>query len=131
MLTTVIVVVATHDLSLGVLAGVLLSGVFFAGKVRRMFAVEREVSPDGRTATYRVTGQIFFASVDRFTRAFQNEGQTDNVLIDGSAAHFWEFSGVCALDKIVAKQRREGRSVAVVGYNVARADINDRTEDET
>src|SRR3546814_10915382 len=77
MLTTVIVVVATHDLSLGVLAGVLLSGVFFAGKVRRMFAVEREVSPDGRTATYRVTGQIFFASVDRFTRAFQTEGQTD------------------------------------------------------
>jgi sulfate permease, SulP family len=126
MLTTVIVVVATHDLSLGVLAGVLLSGVFFAGKVRRMFAVEREVSPDGRTATYRVTGQIFFASVDRFTRAFQTEGQTDNVLIDVSAAHFWDISGVGARDKIVAKLRREGRSVEVVGYNRASADIIDK-----
>ena len=41
MLATVAVVVATHDLALGVVAGVLLSGIFFAGKVRRMFAVER------------------------------------------------------------------------------------------
>ncbi len=126
MLTTVIVVVATHDLSLGVLAGVLLSGVFFAGKVRRMFAVERELSADGTTATYRVTGQIFFASVDRFTRAFQTESEVGHVLIDVSAAHFWDISGVGALDKIVAKLRREGRSVDVVGYNRASADIVDK-----
>ncbi len=126
MLTTVIVVVATHDLSLGVLAGVLLSGVFFAGKVRRMFAVERDLSTDGATETYRVSGQIFFASVDRFTRAFQAESQVGNVLIDVSAAHFWDISGVGALDKIVAKLRREGRSVEVVGYNRASADIIDK-----
>ena len=126
MLTTVIVVVATHDLSLGVLAGVLLSGVFFAGKVRRMFAVDREVSVDGITATYRVTGQIFFASVDRFTRAFQSEDEATDVLIDVSAAHFWDISGVGALDKIIARLRREGRNVEVVGYNRASADIIDR-----
>ncbi|MBB6424891.1 SulP family inorganic anion transporter [Sphingopyxis sp. JAI128] len=126
MLTTVVVVVATHDLSLGVLAGVLLSGVFFAGKVQRMFSVERDISPDGMTATYRVSGQIFFASVDRFTRAFQIEDRADAVLIDVSAAHFWDISGVGALDKIVAKLRREGRSVEVVGYNRASADIIDK-----
>jgi len=126
MLTTVIVVVATHDLSLGVLAGVLLSGVFFAGKVRRMFAVEHDVSRDGITSTYRVTGQIFFASVDRFTRAFQADHQAGHVLIDVSAAHFWDISGVGALDKIVARLRREGRSVEVVGYNRASADIIDK-----
>ena len=125
MLTTVIVVVATHDLSLGVLAGVLLSGVFFAGKVRRMFAVERIIAPGGK-ATYRVTGQIFFASVDRFTRAFQAEDEAINVLIDVSAAHFWDISAVGALDKIIARLRREGRSVEVVGYNRASADIVDR-----
>ncbi|WP_422062479.1 SulP family inorganic anion transporter [Sphingopyxis sp.] len=126
MLTTVVVVVATRDLSLGVLAGVLLSGVFFAGKVRRMFAVEREVSPDGLTETYRVTGQIFFASVDRFTRAFRTEDPTGDVLIDVSAAHFWDISGVGALDKIVARLRRERRTVEVVGYNRASADIIDK-----
>ncbi len=52
MLTTVAVVVGTHDLSLGVLACVLLSGIFFAGKVQRMFGVERTLSGDGQTAHY-------------------------------------------------------------------------------
>jgi sulfate permease, SulP family len=69
MVTTVVVVVATHDLSLGVGAGVLLSGIFFAQKVQRLFRVERKVSGDGRTATYRISGEIFFASVHRFHRA--------------------------------------------------------------
>ncbi len=126
MLTTVIVVVATRDLSLGVLAGVLLSGIFFAGKVQRMFAVEREESLDGTHATYRVNGEIFFASVDRFTRAFHSEDSARHVLIDVTAAHFWDISGVGALDKVVARLRRDGREVEVVGYNSASADIVDR-----
>lgn len=125
MLTTVVVVVATHDLSLGVLAGVMLSGIFFAGKVRRMFAVERTVSPDGASATYQVTGQIFFASVDRFTQAFLPEGSAA-VTIDVAAAHFWDISAVGALDKIIARLRRDGADVEVIGYNRASADIIDR-----
>jgi len=126
MLTTVVVVVATHDLSLGVLAGVMLSGIFFAGKVQRMFSVVRDVAEDGTQATYRITGEIFFASVDRFTRAFQAEHRAERVLIDVTAAHFWDISGVGALDKIVARLRRDGREVEVVGYNKASADIVDR-----
>jgi SulP family sulfate permease len=126
MLTTVVVVVATRDLSLGVLAGVLLSGIFFAGKVQRMFAVAREESVDGAAATYRVTGEIFFASVDRFTRAFHGEDAARRIVIDVSNAHFWDISGVGALDKIVARLRRDGRTVEVVGYNRASADLIDR-----
>lgn len=126
MLTTVVVVVVTHDLSLGVLAGVLLSGIFFASKVQRMFSVERTVSTDGDQATYRVTGEIFFASVDRFTRAFLAENSARRVRIDVTGAHFWDISGVGALDKIVVRLRRDGRDVEVVGYNRASADIIDR-----
>lgn len=126
MLTTVVVVVVTHDLSLGVLAGVLLSGIFFAGKVQRMFSVDRALSDDGAQATYRVAGEIFFASVDRFTRAFQAEDSARQVRIDVTRAHFWDISGVAALDKIVARLRRDGRDVEVVGYNRASADIIDR-----
>jgi len=126
MLTTVVVVVATHDLSMGVLAGVLLSGIFFAGKVQRMFAVERLLSPDGGQVTYRVTGQIFFASVDRFVRAFGDDSAARSVLIDLTAAHFWDISAVAALDKIVARLRREGRTVEMIGTNRASADLVDR-----
>jgi SulP family sulfate permease len=111
---------------MGVLAGVLLSGIFFAGKVQRMFAVDRDFSPDGTTATYRVTGQIFFASVERFVRAFHEVETARNILIDMTGAHFWDISAVGALDKIVARLRREGRSVEMIGYNRASADIIDK-----
>ncbi len=122
MLVTVAVVVATRDLAQGVLAGVLLSGIFFAGKVRRMFAVERT---EGPRIVYRVSGEIFFASVDRFTRAFGPEGGKP-VTIDVAAAHFWDISGVGALDKIIARLRRDGSDVEVIGYNRASADLVDR-----
>src|SRR3546814_399914 len=124
MIATVVVVVATHDLSLGVLTGVLLSGVFFAGKVRRMFAVERSLDAEG-AVLYRVSGEIFFASVDRFTGAFDAEAGRP-VTIDVSAAHFWDISGVGALDKIIARLRRDGSAVNVIGYNQASADLIDR-----
>jgi sulfate permease, SulP family len=126
MVTTVVVVVATHDLSLGVLAGVLLSGIFFAAKVQRMFSVERDQTADGAEATYHVAGEIFFASVERFTRAFQAEDTAQRIVIDVTGAHFWDISGVGALDKIVARLRRDGREVEVVGYNRLSADIVDR-----
>ena len=128
MLVTVVVVVATHNLAMGVLAGVLLSGIFFTGKVRRMFGVHR--IRDEETATYFVTGQIFFASVDRFSSAFGRESErpdpADHVIIDVTKAHFWDISGVEVLDKVVERMRLNGRSVQVVGLNEASADLVDK-----
>lgn len=119
MVTTVVVVVWTHDLAQGVLAGVLLSGVFFAGKVKRMFAVTSKLSPDGLTRSYFYTGQVFFASTERFAEAIDFKETLDHVVLDVSAAHFWDISAVGALDKVVIKLRREGTSVQVVGLNEA------------
>ncbi|AKH43985.1 SulP family sulfate permease [Altererythrobacter atlanticus] len=128
MLATVIVVVATHNLALGVLVGVLLSGIFFAAKVRRMFEVVRRREAD--KAIYTVTGQIFFASVDRFQKALGPESQqpdpADHVVIDVTGAHFWDISAIGSLDKVVERMRRNGRSVQVVGLNQASADLVDK-----
>ncbi len=128
MVSTVVVVVATHNLALGVLAGVLLSGIFFTGKVRSMFSVSRV--RDENVATYTITGQIFFASVDRFSKAFGRESErpdpADHVVIDVTRAHFWDISGVGVLDKVVERMRMNGRSVQVVGLNEASADLVDK-----
>src|SRR3546814_10978704 len=114
MVATVVVVVATHDLSLGVLTGVLLSGIFFAGKVRRMFAVERSMVEDGGAVLYRVSGEIFFASVDRFTSAFDAEAGRP-VLLHVSAAHFWVISCLGHVDKIIAALRRAAAYAEGIG----------------
>ncbi|TWJ06855.1 SulP family inorganic anion transporter [Altererythrobacter ishigakiensis] len=128
MLSTVVTVVATHNLALGVLVGVLLSGIFFTQKVMGMFTVSRHV--EGDTAIYTATGQIFFASVDRFTAALGPESIQPNpaphVVIDVSSAHFWDISAIDALDNVVERMRRNGRSVEVTGLNTASSDLVDK-----
>ncbi len=126
MLATVIVVVATRDLAIGVLVGVLLSGVFFAGKVSRLSQVTSDLSPDGRTRTYRVTGQVFFASAGTFADAIDVQEPVERLVIDVHAAHVWDISAVAALDRVVLKAQARGCSVAVIGLNEASATLVER-----
>ncbi len=126
MVATVVAVVWTHDLAKGVLVGVLLSGVFFASKVRSLFAVSSKLDAAGRTRTYVLTGEVFFASVERFVASFDYKEVVDRAVIDVSGAHFWDISAVAALDKAVLKFRREGTEVEVIGLNAASATMIDR-----
>ena len=126
MITTVVIVVWTRDLAQGVLAGVILSGLFFASKVKRLFTVSSDLSADGKARTYRVAGQLFFASADSFTSSFDYKEPLDRVIIDVSAAHFWDISAVGTLDKAVLKFRRAGTVVEVVGLNEASASMVER-----
>jgi SulP family sulfate permease len=126
MLATVVVTVATHDLAQGVLTGVLLSGFFFAHKVGRILRVESAACDEGRARRYTVFGQVFFASADSFSQAFDYQEVVDKVYIDVSRAHFWDITAVSSLDKIVIKFRREGTDVEVIGLNEASATMVDR-----
>ena len=126
MLATVACVVLTHNLAIGVLVGVLLSGIFFSWKIAQIFRVTSTLSPDGRSRTYVVEGQVFFASAEAFTAAFDFREALETVKIDVSRAHIWDISSVAALDMIVLKFRREGAEVEIVGLNKASETIVDR-----
>jgi sulfate permease, SulP family len=126
MIATVVVTVTTHDLAKGVFVGVLLSGLFFAHKVGRVFRVDRHSSDDGRVRTYALVGQLFFASSEAFVAAFDFKEVVERVQIDVSRAHFWDITAVSALDKVVLKFQREGTEVEVIGLNAASATLVDR-----
>lgn len=123
---TVAVVVATHDLAQGVLVGVLLSGFFFAHKVGQVLHVSASSRDEGRTRAYEVTGQVFFASAERFIAAFDFREVIERVQIDVSRAHLWDLTAISALDKVVIKFRREGVAVEIIGLNKASATMVDR-----
>ena len=125
MLATVITVVGTHNLALGVGVGVLLSGIFFAWKVSQIFRVTSALTPDGRERDYLVEGQLFFASAADFIAAMDFEEKLERVRIDVSRAHIWDLTGVNAVDTAVLKFRRQGAEVEVVGLNDASATIMD------
>jgi SulP family sulfate permease len=126
MVATVVTVVYTHNLAIGVLVGVLLSGIFFAWKISQIFRVSSVLSEDGRQRTYTVEGQIFFASVEDFSNAFDFKEALELVTIDVSNAHIWDISSVGALDMIILKFRREGAEVKLIGMNQASETIVDK-----
>ncbi|MET0970924.1 MAG: SulP family inorganic anion transporter [Tardiphaga sp.] len=119
MVATVIVTVATHDLSMGVVVGVLLSGVFFAFKVTRLMDVQVRHDAPKDTRIYTVSGQIFFASADIFADRFDLRDTVRAVRIDLTAAHLWDITAIAALDEVVGKMRRHGIVTEVVGLNEA------------
>ena len=122
MIATVVMVVATHDLSLGVLTGVLLSGIFFAWKVRQLVTIQDFV--EVTTHRYVFAGEVFFGSVDMLYEAIEfNEEGIDSVIIDVHDAHFWDISATGILDKIVDRLKNEGKKVEVIGLNLASATL--------
>lgn len=124
MLATVVVVVATHNLAFGVLTGVLIASLNFATKVAHFMTVRSSL--EGDTRTYTVTGQVFFASADLFTRHFDFQETQERVVIDVTFAHFWDITSINALDRIVIKFRREGARVEIRGMNDATRTLIDR-----
>ena len=116
MAVTIVVVVATGNLALGVLVGVILAMVLFARRVAHVIRVERTVDDDG-SVRYEVHGPLFFGSsndiVDRFAYALDPA----DVTVDFTQAQIWDASSVAALDSIATKYASHGVTVAFVGLD--------------
>lgn len=116
MLATVIVVVLTDNLAIGVILGIILSTIFFAAKISKV-GVTKQVS--GNRITYKVKGQLFFVSVEGFIEAFEFNINEKDVIIDFSDAHIWDDSAVGAVDKAVIRFRANSNHVTVKGFNAS------------
>lgn len=127
MIATVVVVVVTHDLAKGVLVGVIFSGLFFAHKVTRFFSITSQRDDATSVRTFRVSGQIFFATAEAFHAAFDfREDDLRGVVLDLHDSHFWDISSIGALDRVVLKFRHHDVPVEIVGMNEATATMVDR-----
>ncbi|MCU1531022.1 MAG: sodium-independent anion transporter [Arthrobacter sp.] len=128
MVATVIVVVATHNLAIGVGVGVLVAMVLFARRVAHFVTVERTLTEvDGvRFATYRVDGELFFASSNELYTQFEYALDPERVVIDMHASHLWDASTIAALDAITEKYRQHGKDVKIIGLNEASTTMRER-----
>jgi len=123
MLVTVVIVVATHDLSIGVIAGVILSAIFFVAKISKIKLTKQETM---QNITFFVEGQLFFASVEGFLDGFDVSVQHKNIIINFSNAHIWDDSAVGAIDKVVIKYRENNNNVSIKNLNAASKKILDK-----
>ncbi len=123
MVVTVIAVVLTHNLSIGVLAGVILSAIFFVAKISK---VHVEESLQAETMTYYVSGQVFFASIESLMTQIDPQADAKEIHIDFTKAHVWDDSAVAAIDKLVTKFEENDKSVQIIGLNEASSDLVNR-----
>ena len=124
MIATVIVVVATHNLALGVLTGVLLSALFLANKLENDIRVESYFENSARV--YDLKGQIFFSSSEKFMSSFNFQEPVPQVIIDLTHSHIWDVTSVAMLDSVVSKFQRNGVNVTVRGLNEASSIMIDK-----
>ncbi|MGW0608407.1 SulP family inorganic anion transporter [Streptomyces sp. NPDC002644] len=126
MVITVVCVVVTHNLAVGVVVGSITAMVVFARRVAHLVDVTAAVRPEEGRVVYRVAGELFFASSNELVTQFDYQGDPDDVVIDLSAAHIWDASSVAALDAVETKYARRGKRVTVVGLNEPSARIHER-----
>ena len=126
MVATVIVVVWTHNLAFGVFTGILIGSLFMAQRLSQFLLVESDYDEASDTRTYQIVGQVFFNSSDKFIGFFDFKEAVDKIVIDVHRAHFWDITGVAALDKVVIKLRREGADVSIIGLNEASETLLDK-----
>lgn len=126
MVVTVGATVFTHNLAIGVGAGVLTAMVLFARRVAHLVEVDGVLDPDGTTKIYAVTGELFFASESELVDSFDYAGDPPNVVIDLSRAHVWDASAVAALDAIAEHYRRHGTELEITGLNRHSERLRDR-----
>jgi sulfate permease, SulP family len=130
MVITVVVVVATGNLSIGVVVGSLVAMVVFARRVAHLVEVTAVTDPDGGQVVYAVTGQLFFASANDLVAQFDYAGDPERVVIDLTGTHVWDASSVAALDAIQTKYAQRGKTVEIVGLNDRSARLHGRLSGE-
>jgi SulP family sulfate permease len=114
MVVTVSIVLMTHNLAIGVVAGVILSALFFATKISN---VEVDKTESGNEVNYRIDGQVFFASVDTMMNQIDLDDEDRTIELDFTNAHIWDDSGVDAIDTMITKMRRKNNQVYIRNLN--------------
>jgi len=114
MITTVVIVVYTHDLAKGVLAGVVMSAIIFGWKMSRLKA---STSIESETKKYRISGQLFFGTMSHFIELFDFNNDPDHIVIDFQASHVWDHSAVTAIAKVIFRYKQTNKKVTIIGLN--------------
>ncbi|MHC8967634.1 SulP family inorganic anion transporter [Priestia aryabhattai] len=114
MVVTVVIVLFTHNLALGVMVGIVLSTIVFGWKMAK---IKTTSQTEGNMKQYRVSGQLFFATISFFMDEFQYETDPDTIIIDFSSSHIWDQSAVIGISKIIDKYERLNKKVIVKGLN--------------
>ncbi|GAF17012.1 LOW QUALITY PROTEIN: sulfate permease [Bacillus sp. JCM 19046] len=119
LVSTIAIVLVTHNLAYGVLAGVLLSMVFSRRKFQRW--TYRHIIK--RQPFVIIKKAIVFASVTNFLASIDTDERINQVEIDLTDSQLWDDSAVGALERIESKFATNRVKVTLRGLNEESAQL--------
>ncbi|WP_132746267.1 SulP family inorganic anion transporter [Scopulibacillus darangshiensis] len=114
MILTVVVVVYTKNLAIGVVLGVALSAIVFGWKMAHIKTTSRI---EGNKKIYVISGQMFFGTTSHFISEFDYEKDPEKIEIDFTHSHIWDHSSVTAIAKVIQKYESYNKKVSLIGIN--------------
>lgn len=114
MILTVIIVLMTHNLAIGVIVGVVFSALFFATKISKVEVIHEELD---KKHHFSFKGQIFFVSIDSMMEQIDINIEDSIIKLNFDHAHLWDDSAVDAIDTIVRKFEEKNNIVYVEKLN--------------
>ncbi|MGP6174165.1 SulP family inorganic anion transporter [Corynebacterium sp. A21] len=120
MLVTVLTTLATSNLAIGVVLGVVTAMIMFARRVAHVVSIEKldsEQDDAAQIRTYKVRGQLFWASSNDLVYQFDYHDEAEHIVIDLSAAEIWDASTVATLDAVIQKFAERGKTVEIIGLD--------------
>ena len=117
ILVTVLLVVVTDNLAIGVIVGVVLEFILFTIKMSKIFISRSEETKN--KVVYTVKGTLFFASCSGIMSIPEEVESYHHVKLDLSDCHIIDQTAVTSLKKTIHKLNKSGKKVEYIGFDAS------------
>ena len=107
------ITVASDNLALAVIVGVILSALVFAWEHAKEINVTTRTNRMG-DKVYELHGPLFFASVQNFQDLFTPKDDGDDVVVDFKDSRVTDHSALEAIDKLAERYERAGKRLHII-----------------
>ena len=110
VLILVSAVTVYSDLAVAVVVGVIVSALVFAWKSSQRVTAQI-ATPDEHHKVYRISGPLFFGSIESFTELFSPRTDPIDVVIDFAESRVIDHSALQAIDTLAERYTRNGKTL--------------------
>ena len=108
LVAVTVITVATWDLAIAVISGIIISALVFAWQKSTQISVRRYIDEDNITH-YDFDGPLFFGSIEKFKTLFDVKSDTKEIIIDFADSRIMDHSAIEAIDNLTEKYSQENK----------------------
>lgn len=112
LVAVTVITVATWDLAIAVISGIIISALVFAWQKSTQISVRRYIDENNITH-YDFDGPLFFGSIEKFKTLFSIQEDTKEIIIDFADSKIMDHSAIEAIDSLTEKYAIEQKTLHI------------------